>query len=50
MKIFYFLVYSYKGYESGFFFIKSCVSLDDEYFFIGFIDEMVYIYKVRDFY
>lgn len=39
-------VHSYKGHESGSFFIKSCVSPDDEYLLTGSTDEMAYIYKI----
>lgn len=46
-KDFYFSVHTYKGHESGSFFIKSCVSPDDEYLLTGSSDEMAYIYKVR---
>ncbi|XP_022328805.2 denticleless protein homolog [Crassostrea virginica] len=39
-------VHCYKGHESGSFFIKSCVSPDNNYLLTGSTDEMAYIYKI----
>ncbi|XP_061174054.1 denticleless protein homolog [Saccostrea echinata] len=39
-------VHCYRGHQNGSFFIKACLSPDDEYLLTGSSDEMAYIYKI----